>query len=100
MLKGLDNICRLTFMAVRPGFQRQGIGSMMLKRIFDETDRCRGRCAYVLAAPEGVPLYSKFGFEVVGQVETPHGNIMSMFRPARQWISLGCVSVGASQVGE
>lgn len=84
VLKGLDNICRLTFMAVHPEVQRQGIGSMMLKRICDETDRCRGRCAYVLAAPEGVSLYSKFGFEVVGQVETPHGNIMSMFRPARQ----------------
>lgn len=83
-LEGLDSVCRLTFMAVHPHFQRQGIGSMMLERLCDETDRCPGRSAYVLAAPEGVPLYSRFGFEAVGQVDTPHGSIVSMLRPARQ----------------
>lgn len=83
VLDDLDNICRLTFMSVHPDFQRQGIGSAMLQRICDETDQCRGRCAYVLAAPEGVRLYLKFGFEVVGQVDTIYGNIVSMFRPAR-----------------
>lgn len=84
VLKGLDNICRLTFMAIQPDSQRQGIGYIMLKEISDETERCLGRCAYMLAAPEGVPLYSKFGFKVVGQVETPHGNVITMFRPACQ----------------
>lgn len=52
VLEGLDNICRLTFMAVHPDFQKQGIGSMMLKRICDETVRCWGCCAYVLAAAQ------------------------------------------------
>lgn len=84
VLKGLDSVCRLTFMAIHTDFQRQGIGSMMLERLCDETDRCRGRSAYVLAAPEGVPLYSRFGFETVGQVDTPHGSIVSMLRPARR----------------
>lgn len=84
VLKGRDNICRLTFMAVRPNFQGRGIGSMMLQRVCGETDKIPGRCAYVLAAPEGVRLYSKFGFEVVGEVETPHGKITSMLRPASQ----------------
>ncbi|KAI8956008.1 hypothetical protein F4801DRAFT_586635 [Xylaria longipes] len=65
VLKDLD---RLTFMAVHPKYQRQGIG----------------QCAYVLAAPEGVPLYSKFGFEIVGHVETTHDAITSMFRPSRR----------------
>lgn len=79
VLNELDSAFSLTFMAVRPDFQRRGIGSMMLKRICNETDRCEGRCIYVLAAPEGiVPLYSKFGFRVVGQVETPHCNITGM----------------------
>ena len=82
ILRGCDNICRLTFMAVHPDFQRRGIGSMMLQSVCDETDKVPGRCAYVLAAPEGVRLYSNFGFEVVGEVETPHGNITSMLRPA------------------
>lgn len=84
ILEGRDNICRLTFMAVRPDFQRRGIGSMMLQSVRDETDKVPGRCAYVLAAPEGVRLYSSFGFEVVGEVETPYGNILSMLRPAAQ----------------
>lgn len=84
ILKRRDNICRLTFMAVRPDFQRRGIGSMMLQSVCDETDKVPGRCAYVLAAPEGVRLYSSFGFEVVGEVETPYGNITSMLRPAHQ----------------
>lgn len=82
ILKGRDNICRLTFMGVHPDFQRRGIGSVMLQRVCDETDKTPGRCAYVLAAPDGVPLYSKFGFGVVGEVETPHGSITSMLRPA------------------
>jgi ribosomal protein S18 acetylase RimI-like enzyme len=98
VLKDLDNICRklirvivrqqptdghlgLTFMAVNPSYQRQGIGSMMMQRICEETDQ-HGRCAYVLAAPEGVPLYTKFGFQIVGCVETPEGIITSMLRPA------------------
>ncbi|GAW13890.1 hypothetical protein ANO14919_032810 [Xylariales sp. No.14919] len=83
VLKELDSICRLTFMAVHPKYQRQGIGSMMMQRICRETDQ-QGRCAYVLAAPEGVPLYSKFGFEIVGHVEATHGAITSMFRPSRR----------------
>lgn len=103
VLKDLDNICRklnyittysyllkylltylgLTFMAVSPNHQRQGIGSMMMERICKEIDQY-GRCAYVLAAPEGVRLYAKFGFKAVGSVETPQGTITSMFRQSRQ----------------
>ncbi|KAJ3561217.1 hypothetical protein NPX13_g9035 [Xylaria arbuscula] len=83
VLKDLDNICRLTFMAVHPRYQRRGIGSSMMEYICKETDQHQ-RCAYVLAAPEGVPLYLKFGFEIVGHVETPaHGTITGMFRPSR-----------------
>ncbi|KAG6362608.1 hypothetical protein INS49_007700 [Diaporthe citri] len=84
ILKGRDNICRLTFMAVHPDFQRRGIASMMLQSVCEETDQVPGRCAYVLAAPEGVRLYSNFGFEVVGEVETPSGNITSKLRPDPQ----------------
>ncbi|RYC63056.1 hypothetical protein CHU98_g3141 [Xylaria longipes] len=83
VLKDLHSICRLTFMAVHPKYQRQWIGSMMMQRICKETDQ-QGQCAYVLAAPEGVPLYSKFGFEIVGHVETTHDAITSMFRPSRR----------------
>ena len=70
-------------MAVNPDHQRQGIGSMMMQRICEETNR-HGRHAYVLVAPEGVRLYAKFGFEIVGRVETPEGTITSLLRPSRQ----------------
>ena len=69
-------------MAVNPDHQRQGIGSMLMQNICNEIDR-HGRCAYVLAAPEGVRLYTLFGFETVGYVETPQGVITSMLRPSR-----------------
>jgi len=83
VLKDLDNICCLTFMAVNPSYQRRGISSMMMRRICEETDRHR-RCAYVLAALEGVRLYMKFGFEIVGRVQTPQGTITSMLRPSQE----------------
>ncbi|EHK16818.1 uncharacterized protein TRIVIDRAFT_65437 [Trichoderma virens Gv29-8] len=82
VLNDLDSICRLTFMAVNPSYQRRGIGSMMMQRICEETDR-HGRYAFVLAAPEGVRLYNKYGFEIVGRVQTPKGTITSMLRPPR-----------------
>jgi GNAT superfamily N-acetyltransferase len=69
-------------MAVDPNNQRQGIGSMMMQRICEEVDR-HGRCAYVLAAPDGVQLCTKFGFKIVGRVETPRGTITSILRPSR-----------------
>jgi len=101
VLKDLDNICRqypmfallealvwlqpigITFMAVKPDYQRQGIGSSMMERMCKEID-AHGRYAYVLASPEGALLYSKFGFVEVGQVETDKGVISSMLRQPRQ----------------
>lgn len=83
VLKDLTNVCRLTMLSVHPDFQKQGIGSLMMQRICEETDQSPGRSGYVLAAPEGVRLYLKFGFEIVGEVETPYGNIKSMLRKPR-----------------
>ncbi|KAJ5826322.1 hypothetical protein N7474_003460 [Penicillium riverlandense] len=79
----LNSICRLTFMSVNPDYQRQGIGSMLMQRICEEAN-LHGRQAYVLASPEGVRLYAKFGFQVVGGVDTPQGTITSMLRQPQQ----------------
>lgn len=39
-----------------------------------------------MASPDGVRLYSRFGFEVMGQVQTAHGTFTSMFRESnRMW---------------
>jgi hypothetical protein len=57
----------------------------MMRRICEETDR-HGRCAYVLAAPEGVRLYGNFGFKIVGCVQTSQGIITSMLRPSDEML--------------
>ncbi|KAK4111694.1 hypothetical protein N656DRAFT_790309 [Canariomyces notabilis] len=75
----LDIVCRITIMSVCPEYQRQGLGSILMQHICEDMDRL-GRHGYVLASPVGVKLYSKFGFEAVGQVDTPYGPITSMLR--------------------
>ena len=69
-------------MSVHPDYQRQGLGSKMLERVCDEIDRL-GWPAFVMASPSGVRLYAKFGFDVVGAVETSEGAFKSMFRQSR-----------------
>jgi hypothetical protein len=42
-----------------------------------------GRDSFVMASPDGVPLYSRFDFKAVGEVWTEHGTFISMFRKSR-----------------
>ncbi|KAL2173945.1 uncharacterized protein P884DRAFT_317179 [Thermothelomyces heterothallicus CBS 202.75] len=62
----LDNVCRITIMSIRPEYQRQGLGSILMQHICEDMDR-HARYGYVLASPARVRLYSKFGFEAVGK---------------------------------
>lgn len=97
-LKGLNAFCRksglqymdlftyiaflgLTFMSVRPDFQRQGFGSQLLMAACHEIDKL-GLPAFVIASPAGVPLYSKFGFNKIREIKTSAGTMVSMLRPA------------------
>jgi hypothetical protein len=57
--------------------------SMVIQRIYEDTGQ-QGRCAYVLAAQEGVPLYAKFGFKIVGHIETTQGVITPIFGPSQR----------------
>ncbi|KAL6698285.1 hypothetical protein J3F84DRAFT_367071 [Trichoderma pleuroticola] len=79
VLAGLDQVCRVTFMSVHPYHQRQGLGSRLLRRACEEIDSL-GWPAFVMASPAGVQLYTKFGFDIVGEVETNEGVFTSMFR--------------------
>lgn len=76
-------------MSICPEYQRQGLGSMLMQSIVEDMD-CHGWYGYVLASPVGVRLYSVFGFEVVGQVDTSYGPITSMLRPRRAARSQTC----------
>jgi predicted N-acetyltransferase YhbS len=68
--------------SVNPVYQRQGIGSILLQWGTEEAD-AHGRDSFVIASPAGVRLYAKFGFKVVGEVQTPTGTFTSMFRKAQ-----------------
>ncbi|KAL2838691.1 hypothetical protein BJX68DRAFT_248704 [Aspergillus pseudodeflectus] len=74
-----NGICRITFMAVDPNHQRQGVGSTLMKIFCDYVDE-NALDAFVLSSPAGIRLYSRFGFKAVGIVETKEGNFTSMLR--------------------
>lgn len=69
----------ITFMAVDPNHQCQGVGSMLMQSFCGYVDE-NALDAFVLSSPAGIPLYSKFGFKAVGVVETKQGNFTSMLR--------------------
>ena len=66
-------------MSIHPEYQRQGLGSKLMQHVCEDIDR-HNRYGFVSGSPAGVRLYSRFGFEPVGRVETPYGPITSMLR--------------------
>jgi len=64
---------------VAPEHQRRGVGSMLLRWGCEMADRDKLSC-FVMASPDGLLFYRKFGFEVIGEVRTEHGTFTSMFR--------------------
>ena len=69
-------------MAVKPAYQRRGVGSSLMEWVCGEADQAV-RDTFVLASPAAVKLYENVGFEKVGEVETAKGTFQSMFRKAR-----------------
>lgn len=69
---------------VHPDYQRQGLGTRLLKTLSEEFDRMQ-RQILVSAAPAGVPLYRKFGFQTFSVVQTPKGDITTMLRQPRKF---------------
>ncbi|KAL4981458.1 hypothetical protein BDW68DRAFT_172378 [Aspergillus falconensis] len=74
-----NGVCRITFMAVDPNHQRQGVGSTLMKIFCDYIDD-NALDAFVLSSPAGIRLYYRFGFKAVGIVDTKQGNFTSMLR--------------------
>lgn len=65
-----------------PEYQRQSVGSILTQWGCDQADS-NGWSSFVMASPEGIPLYHKFGFKAMGQVWSEHGTFTSMFRESR-----------------
>ncbi|KAH6722989.1 acyl-CoA N-acyltransferase [Leptodontidium sp. MPI-SDFR-AT-0119] len=57
-------------LATSPSYQRRGIGSQLVKHGLEKADR-EGMVCYLSAAPMGVAVYRKLGFEEVGRMEIP-----------------------------
>jgi GNAT superfamily N-acetyltransferase len=64
----------LSYLAVAPARQRQGVGRTLLARVFEEAEAP----VYLdTANPANVPYYASFGFEEIGSEALPRG--------ARMW---------------
>jgi ribosomal protein S18 acetylase RimI-like enzyme len=51
-----------------PHFQRQGLGSQLVRYGLDKADR-DGTMCFLSGSPIGAPVYKKLGFEEVGRLE-------------------------------
>ena len=74
----------LPAMGVEPRFQGKGYGSALLARGLEVCDRGHVAAYLESTSPANIPLYKRFGFEVVGEIQTGSSPaITPMFRAAR-----------------
>jgi predicted GNAT family N-acyltransferase len=62
---------KLERFAVDKDFRKQGVGSALLKTLIEDITKhpqSNGKKLYLHAQIEAVPLYKKFGFQIVGDV--------------------------------
>jgi ribosomal protein S18 acetylase RimI-like enzyme len=74
----------LPLIGVDPARQGRGLGSALLKAALERCDE-DGLPAYLESSnPKNVPLYERFGFEVLGVIQPGgFGPLIPMLRPAR-----------------
>lgn len=72
----------LPAIGVDPRLQGHGHGSALLARGLEVCDRERQPAYLEATSPRGVPLYRRFGFEVVGELQ--HGSSPVLTRMLRQ----------------
>ena len=74
----------LPAMGVEPRFQGKGYGSALLARGLEVCDRDHVAAYLESTSPANIPLYKRFGFEVVGEIRAGSSpTITPMFRAAR-----------------
>lgn len=72
----------LTLLGSAPALAGRGIGSRLLRHTLAQVD-ATGRPAYLEAADHLVPMYERFGFELVESFRLPHGpQVNGMWRAA------------------
>jgi ribosomal protein S18 acetylase RimI-like enzyme len=74
----------LPFVGVRPEAHRCGIGAGLLAHGLARADRDRMPAYLEATSRTSVPLYRRFGFEVIGVIESPgYPEIFAMWRPGQ-----------------
>jgi ribosomal protein S18 acetylase RimI-like enzyme len=74
----------LPLIGVHPAFQRQGHGAALLRHALQICDE-QGAAAYLESSnPENIPLYERYGFEVLGRIQVGSSPVITpMLRCAR-----------------
>ena len=82
---GADEPEDVPSMAVEPTYQGQGIAKQLLQKICELADKA-GQDIYLESTKEGLSLYTKAGFEKVGEAPLLDGayTMMSMLRKSKQ----------------
>jgi ribosomal protein S18 acetylase RimI-like enzyme len=76
----------LSMIGVDPARQGRGLGSAMLAHCLATLVDAEGAIAYLESSnPKNTPLYERFGFEVIGQIQpADFPGLTPMLRPARR----------------
>ena len=75
----------LPAMGVDPLYQGKGYGSDLMERGLDICDRHHAAAYLESTNPKNIPLYQRFGYEVVGEIQAGSSPIITpMFREARR----------------
>lgn len=57
----------MSILAVRPKYQRKGLGSMLLTPVLEQADKENAK-AFVQGSAQGIGLYLKHGWEEVDEI--------------------------------
>lgn len=74
----------LPMIAADPAFRGRGLGTALMEAAIARID-ADGRPAYLESSnPRNIPLYQRFGFEIIGEIQTGTSPVLTpMFRPGR-----------------
>ncbi len=71
----------IEYLGVLPEYQGQGLGSTILQFITARADEVNSGCFLETASPRNVPLYQRYGFEILAEKQIIGLNTWFMWRP-------------------
>lgn len=71
----------LEYIGVEPSLQGNGLGSDILRHLTSEADKAQAGCYLETATRKNLPLYQRFGFQIIGEDEIIGLPAWFMWRP-------------------